>query len=175
MGLGICAEELSEVFELRDRYGYSVDGGNNLSDKSVVGWVCVLGWQTGITSVGFLAGTQIQGLLVLNDPTYVFKQWHGTLLVIAISVIAIIFNTVLVKQLPMVEGTILILHVFGFLAILIPLWVLAPRNSARDVFTVFSDGGNWGSMGLSTLIGSLSPALAFIGRLSNVFWRTCIC
>ncbi|KAA6414477.1 MAG: amino acid transporter [Lasallia pustulata] len=129
----------------------------------VTGWICVLGWQTGITSVAFLAGTQIQGLLVLNDPSYVFKQWHGTLLVIAISVIAIIFNTVLVKQLPMVEGTILMLHIFGFLAILIPLWVLAPRNSAKDVFTVFSDGGNWGSMGLSTLIGVLSPALAFIG------------
>ena len=72
----------------------------------------------------------------------------------------------LVKHLPMVEGLILILHVFGFFAILIPLWVLAPRNSAKAVFTEFTDGGNWNSMGLSTLIGILSPVFAFIGKLS---------
>lgn len=140
-----------------------------MSDMHVVGWVCVLGWQTGITSIGFLAGTQIQGLLVLNYPSYVYERWHGTLLVIAVSFIAVIFNTVFVKQLPMVEGVILVLHVFGFFAILIPLWVLAPHNSAKEVFTVFTDGGNWGSMGLSTLIGVLSPALSFIGRLPNGF------
>ena len=134
-----------------------------MSDMHIIGWVCVLGWQTGITSIGYLAGTQIQGLLVLNDSSYVFERWHGTLLLISISFVAIIFNTVFVRHLPMVEGLILILHVFGFFAIMIPLWVLAPRNSAKEVFTEFTDGGNWGSTGLSTLIGMLSPVFAFIG------------
>jgi amino acid transporter len=123
-----------------------------------------LGWQTGIASIGFLAGTQIQGLLVLNQATYNYERWHGTLLVIAVIIFAIIFNTLLVKRLPMVEGLILILHVFGFFAILIPLWVLAPRNPASKVFTEFTDGGEWGNMGLSCLIGMLSPVFAFIGE-----------
>ena len=140
-----------------------------MSNQYVVGWICVLGWQTGITSIAFLAGTQIQGLLVLNDSSYVFERWHGTLLVMAISFIAVIFNTLFVKHLPMVEGMILTLHVFGFFAILIPLWVLAPRNNAKVVFTEFTDGGNWGNKGLSTLIGMLSPVFAFIGTLSHPF------
>lgn len=122
-----------------------------------------MGWQTGITSIAFLAGTQIQGLLVLNYPTYVFHQWHGTLLVIAVSCFAVIFNTVAAKQLPMVEGLVLIMHVFGFFAILIPLWVLAPRNSASAVFTQFSDNGGWGNIGLSCLVGMLSPVFTLLG------------
>lgn len=127
-----------------------------------------MGWQTGITSVAFLAGTQIQGLLVLNYPdTYTFERWHGTLLVIAVSCFAVIFNTVAAKQLPMIEGLVLILHVFGFFAILIPLWVLAPRNSASDVFTQFSNSGGWSNLGLSCLVGMLSPVFTLLGKLTN--------
>ena len=51
----------------------------------------------------------------------------------------------------------------GFFAILVPLWVLAPRNTAEAVFTQFTDGGNWGSIGLSCLIGIFSPVFSFIG------------
>lgn len=122
-----------------------------------------MGWQTGIASVGFLAGTQIQGLLVLNYETYQFERWHGTLLVIAVSCFSVIFNTVAAKQLPLVEGLVLILHVFGFFAILIPLWVLAPRTSAKEVFTEFSDNGGWGNVGLSCMIGILSPVFTMLG------------
>lgn len=124
-----------------------------------------MGWQTGIASVSFLAGTQIQGLLVLNVAGYQFERWHGTLLVIAIASFSIIFNTVAARQLPMVEGLVLILHVFGFFAILIPLWVLAPRNSASVVFTQFSDNGGWGNIGLACLIGMLGPTFTLLGRL----------
>ena len=124
-----------------------------------------MGWQTGIASVSFLAGTQIQGLLVLNVDGYQFERWHGTLLVIAIASFSIIFNTVAARQLPMVEGLVLILHVFGFFAIMIPLWVLAPRNSASVVFTQFSDNGGWGNIGLACLIGMLGPTFTLLGRL----------
>ncbi len=128
------------------------------------GWICVMGWQTGITSIAFLAGTQIQGLLVLNNASYVFERWHGTLLVIAVSCFSVIFNTVAAKQLPMVEGLVLILHVFGFFAILIPLWVLAPRTPTSVVFTQFSNNGGWPSVGLSCLIGLLSPVFTLLGQ-----------
>ena len=59
------------------------------------GWTSVLGWQTGLASLAFLVGTMIQGLLVLDNSDYVFKNWHGTLLVIAITAFCIIFNTFL--------------------------------------------------------------------------------
>ena len=129
----------------------------------VTGWICVLGWQTGITSIAFLTASQIQSLLIINDASYDFQRWQGTLLITAISFFAIVFNTYLAKRLPLVEGIVLILHICGFFAILIPLWVLAPRSGASAVFTQFNNGGNWSEMGLSILIGMLSPVFAFIG------------
>ncbi|CAO2648275.1 Nn.00g075420.m01.CDS01 [Neocucurbitaria sp. VM-36] len=105
----------------------------------IVGWLCVLGWQVGNTTIAFLSSQQIQGLIILNNPDY------------------------LPQRLPTVELIVLILHLGGFFAILIPLWVCGERSSAKEVFTTFTDGGGWGSTGLSCLIGMLSPIFSFIG------------
>jgi choline transport protein len=129
----------------------------------LLGWLCVLGWQAGTGSACFLAGTEIQGLLVLNDPDYVYHRWHGTLLTIAVIGFCGIFNTFLAKRLPLVEGLVLILHILGFFAIMIPLWVFAPRSEASAVFTQFNDGGGWGSTGLASLVGILAPVVSLLG------------
>lgn len=122
-----------------------------------------MGWQCAIVSIAFLAGTIIQGLIVLNDPSYDFQRWHGTLLVVAITGFSIFFNTFLAKSLPMVEGLILILHVVGLFAIIIPLWVLAPRNNPRAVFTQFYNGGGWNSHVTSTMVGLSTTITSMIG------------
>lgn len=114
-------------------------------------------------SIAFLAGTIIQGLIILNDPTYVFERWQGTMLVIAITSFAIVFNTFLAKKLPMVEGLILIIHIVGLFAIVIPLWVLAPRNTAKAVFTEFSNGGGWSSTGTSVMVGLSTSIVSMLG------------
>jgi choline transport protein len=110
----------------------------------VVGWLGVLGWQTGVAFSGYTAGTQIQGrcgdgeisqstlnidadlhcqgLIVLNYPDYVFQRWHGTLLIIAVLAFSVFFNTFLAQRLALVEGIVLVLHVFGFFGIMITLW-----------------------------------------------------
>jgi choline transport protein len=110
----------------------------------------------------------IQGLLVLCNPNYVFKNWHGTLLVIAITAFCIIFNTFLAKRLPLVEKMVLIIHILGFFAVLIPLWVLAPRSSPSEVFTEFLNLGGWSSTGLAFMVGLLSPIYTLIGADSAV-------
>jgi amino acid transporter len=129
----------------------------------MLGWLCAMGWQCAIVSIAFLAGTIIQGLIVLNNPNYDFQRWHGTLLVIAITLFSIIFNTFLAKRLPFVEVLILILHVCGLFAIVIPLWVLAPRRSAKQVFTEFNNVGAWNSAGTATLVGFSTTITALIG------------
>ncbi|KAK5658294.1 hypothetical protein OQA88_2269 [Cercophora sp. LCS_1] len=134
----------------------------------ITGWVSVLGWQVGLASVAFLVGTMIQGLLVLNYPDYAFENWHGTLFVIAISSFCIIFNTFLAKKLPMVEGLILIFHVLGFFAVLIPLWVLGPRGDPKQVFTEFLNLGGWDTNGISFMVGLLAPVYTLIGADSAV-------
>jgi choline transport protein len=110
----------------------------------------------------------IQGLLVLNNVNYIPERWQGTLIVIAITAFCIIFNTFLAKKLPMVEGMVLIIHIVGFFAVLIPLWVLAPRNPAQEVFTEFLNLGGWNSNGLAFMVGLLSPVYTLIGADSAV-------
>lgn len=139
------------------------------STNRLKGWVSVLGWQIGLASLTFIVGTVIQGLIVLNNPhTYMFERWHGTLLVWAIIAFCIIFNSFLAVKLPMVEGTVLIIHVVGFFAVLIPLWTLAPRLSSSEVFTQVTNLGGWPSGGLSFMVGLLTPVYTLLGADSAV-------
>ncbi|KAK1144230.1 hypothetical protein N8T08_005643 [Aspergillus melleus] len=76
---------------------------------------------------------------------------------------SIFFNAFLARNLPMVEGLILILHVVGLFAIIIPLWVLAPRNNPRAVFTEFYNGGGWNSNASAMMVGLSTTITSMIG------------
>ncbi|KAH7124297.1 amino acid/polyamine transporter I [Dactylonectria macrodidyma] len=129
----------------------------------LIGWMCVLGWQTSCASSAFIAGTQIQGLVVLNYPNYIPEAWHGTLLSVAVAAFSVLFNTVLARKLPLIEALVLIIHIFAFFGIFVTLWVLSPRADAKAVFTEFTDGGGWGSLGGSTLVGIIAGVLPLLG------------
>ena len=73
------------------------------------------------------------------------------------------FNTFLVKKLPLVEGIVLIVHIFGFFGVIITLWVLGPRGNAHDVFTTFNNYGGWSSDGLSAVVGILAVMIPLLG------------
>lgn len=108
------------------------------------------------------------GVIAINFPdTYDYHPWHCTLLVIGIAFIAIIFNTFLAQKLPLIEGIILIFHVFGFFAVLIPLWVMAPLNTPKEVFESVVDRGGWGNNGLACLVGLAAPIFALIGESAS--------
>ncbi|KAG7004718.1 hypothetical protein G7Y79_00024g056680 [Physcia stellaris] len=126
-------------------------------------WVLATGWQGAVVGLSFMVGTIIQGLLTLNNPNYVPQPWHGTLLVIAVVAFAIIFNTSLAKKLPLVEGIILLMHVAGVFAIVIPLLVLSPRNDARTALLHFDNGGNWPTMGVAFMVGLLTSLSSMLG------------
>jgi hypothetical protein len=98
-----------------------------------------------------------------NTGRYCFEAWHATLLTIAIMLFAIFFNTFLAVRLPFVEGCILILHLAGFFAVFIPMWVLSPRGKASDVLLNFENNGGWPTTGLSSMIGLTAPLTALIG------------
>lgn len=99
---------------------------------------------------------------MLNYPGYVFEAWHGTLLMIAISLFAVFFNTVLARKLPIVEGIVLVVHICAFIGIIVTLLVRAPRSDAAAVFCAFADAG-WHSWGGSTLIGITAGILPLVG------------
>ncbi|KAK2877814.1 hypothetical protein FQN49_001171 [Arthroderma sp. PD_2] len=129
----------------------------------IIGWLCVLGWQSGTAASCFLAGTEIQGLVILNYENYTPQRWHGSLMTIAVITLCALFNTVLAKRLPLIEGVVLILHVAGFFAILIPLWILAPRSTSKEVWTTVEDAQGWGSKGVASLVGIITPVVSLIG------------
>lgn len=106
--------------------------------------------------------------MALNDDNYVAQPWHVTLMIIAVGAIAILFNTFFAKKLPLIEGIILIIHVFGFFGILVPLWALAPRQTPEAVFTQFQNAYGWPSQGLACLVGIIGPIYSLIGPDSAV-------
>ncbi|EXJ56541.1 hypothetical protein A1O7_06885 [Cladophialophora yegresii CBS 114405] len=129
----------------------------------LVGWLAAIGWQVYLAGVAFMVGSVIQGLIALNVEGYVWHAYHGTLLSIAAIVFSIAFNTFLAPHLPLIEGTVLILHLAGLFAIIIPLWVMAPRANAHDALLVFTNFGGWSTTGLSAMIGLTTPLSVLIG------------
>ena len=134
-----------------------------MSHVVIIGWLLAVGWQGSVVGLSFLAGTIIEGLITLNNANYVSQRWHGTLLVIAVVVFAIIFNTSLAKKLPYIEGVVLLIHIVGLFVTVVPLWVLAPRNSARVALLEFTNGGGWPTMGVSFMIGLLTSLGSMLG------------
>ena len=129
----------------------------------VTGWLAITNWIANLTSAVWFCGTMVQGLLVLNYPLYVYERWHGTLLLFAFLLSAVIMNTLLGRVFPHIEGFALALHVAGFFAILIPLVSLAPKGSPSFVFSQFTDAGGWNSSGLAWFIGLIGSNLPFVG------------
>ncbi|ERF74073.1 hypothetical protein EPUS_08121 [Endocarpon pusillum Z07020] len=134
----------------------------------LTGWLCTLGWQTALSSGAFIVGTILQGLITLHVSTYEPQPWHGTLMTMAVGCGVVVFNTCFAKKLPFVEGLLLMLHVVGLFAIIIPLWVLAPRNNTKAVFTEFTNNGGWSTNGVSFMIGLLPLVLSVLGFDSSV-------
>ncbi|EIT82960.1 amino acid transporter [Aspergillus oryzae 3.042] len=129
----------------------------------LTGWLTVIGWQATFATSCFLSGTLIQGLIVLTNSSYEPKNWHGTLLFWAVAVFSVGINSVGGNLLPRFEGLILILHILGFFAILIPLTYMADHSSAQEVFTHFLNLGEWPTQGLSFFIGLVGCVFAFAG------------
>lgn len=129
--------------------------------------MCVIGWQAAMATVALATTQQLQGLITLVMPSYMAQGWHGTLFSIAITFFAITFNTVFANQLPLIEVIGLILHVAGFVAFVVVLWVMAPHSHPKAVWTQFEDTSGWGSNGLSTLVGILGPIVTLIGSDSS--------
>lgn len=123
-----------------------------------------IGWQGSVVGLSFAAGTIVQGLLILNRPSYAPQQWHGTLLVIAMVSFAIVFNTAIAKQLPIVQTLLLVLHLVGVFAIIVPVLVMAPtKNSARAALLDFHNEGGWPTMGTATMVGLLTALSSMLG------------
>jgi amino acid transporter len=129
----------------------------------ITGWVTLIGWQATTAAQAFLAGQIMQSvILVLNDD-YSGKPWQAMLFGWAVLAFAVVINTVGSKTLAHFEGMILILHLLGFFAILVPLVYLSPHNDPA-IFTKIINSGGWSTQGLSWMVGMPSTIFCLVGK-----------
>ncbi|KAK4896490.1 hypothetical protein LTR27_005706 [Elasticomyces elasticus] len=139
-------------------------GGKNSKFLSyIVGWLAALGWQALIATTAYSAAVLILSMAAIYHPGYTMQNWHQSLLMIGIGLIGTIMNTFGAKRLPLLEGVVFVLHVFGWFAVIIPLWVLAPKASSSEVFGTFSNFGGWSTTGAAVFVGSITATGSFAG------------
>ncbi|CAD6574116.1 MAG: hypothetical protein ASARMPREDX12_006387 [Alectoria sarmentosa] len=76
---------------------------------------------------------------------------------------AVFVNTVIGRLLPRVEGFILVVHVLGFFAIILPLIFFGQHQDASEVFGTFLNNGYFPTKGLSFMVGIVGTAFPFLG------------
>ena len=119
--------------------------------------------------VCFLEGTIIQGLILLNDDTYIPEPYQGTLLAWAVLALPLLCNIFARKVLAPLEIIGGILHIALFVVFIVVLVVMSPRSTSNFVFATTTTGlSGWSSPGIQWCVGLLSgafPLAAFDGVL----------
>jgi len=104
----------------------------------IVGWLCCLGWLAGVPACGLQLSGIVQEMVNLAFPEAKYDlAWQATLTVFLFIILTVGFNMFFAQHLPLAEGIVLFLHVFGFFAFLLTFWILADHAPAKDVFTNF--------------------------------------
>lgn len=119
---------------------------------------------------GVIVGDLIRHSVVVyhHDSQQIHSQWVPTLLAIGTIILAAFFNIYLARIFPLFEGIVLFIHLAGWAAVVVTLWIMSPRAAASETLLSFANGGGWSSAGASTLIGVLTPLSALVGYDSAV-------
>lgn len=128
-----------------------------------IGWLTSIAWIAVLATGSVFVGTIWQGLIILDNDSYQPQKWQGTLLCWAVLAVAVFINTVVSGLLPMIEGIILVLHVLGFVAVIVPLVYLSPHGSAASVFKTVLNEGGWPTQGMSYCVGFIGNVATFVG------------
>ncbi|KAL9134507.1 MAG: hypothetical protein Q9175_004309 [Cornicularia normoerica] len=129
----------------------------------ITGWLTSIAWIAVLATGSVFVGTIWQGLIILDNDSYKPQKWQGTLLCWAVLAVAVFINTVVSGLLPMIEGIILMLHVLGFVAVIVPLVYLSPHGSAASVFKTVLNEGGWPTQGISYCVGFIGNVATFVG------------
>ncbi|KAH8429863.1 uncharacterized protein LDX57_007535 [Aspergillus melleus] len=170
IGTGCCFVLLAELSSMAPTSGGQYHWCAMLAPPScmkflsyITGWLTVIGWQSAFASTAFLSGTEIQGAAILAHERYNAEPYQGTLIMWASIALALGVNLVGGKLLPRLENLVLVLHILGFLAILIPLTYMSDHKTAKEVFTTWTNEGGWSSNGIVFFLGMQGGIFAFAG------------
>ncbi|KAK4631191.1 hypothetical protein CLAFUW4_02390 [Fulvia fulva] len=74
-----------------------------------------------------------------------------------IALVAVMFNTVLVRKLPVFEFIILILHIAAYIAFEVVLLSMGPQSTRQEVFEQWENANRWPSLPTAVLVGIIAP------------------
>ncbi|GAB7356825.1 hypothetical protein MBLNU459_g7703t2 [Dothideomycetes sp. NU459] len=126
------------------------------------GWMSVLSWQAGTASSPLLIAGMIQSLVSVNNENYDYTDPKTTAIGVPITFFVLFLNVYCARYMPLMQNLMLILYIVGFVVILITMLVLSPRIGFGAIFTEFENTGGWSSMGLSMMVGQITPIFAFL-------------
>jgi amino acid transporter len=135
----------------------------------IIGWLTSLAWIATVATESLFAGEMLQGLVVLDYPTYISTRWQGTLLTWAVALVSTFVNAVIPSMLPRIEIGTVVFHVAGFVVIIALLWHYTPSyHNAEFVFRTSLNEGGWPTQGLSYCVGFLGNVATFVGADASV-------
>jgi amino acid transporter len=135
----------------------------------IIGWLTSLAWIATVATESLFAGEMLQGLVVLDYPTYIPTRWQGTLLTWAVALVSTFVNAVIPSMLPRIEIGTVVFHVAGFVVIIALLWHYTPSyHNADFVFRTSLNEGGWPTQGLSYCVGFLGNVATFVGADASV-------
>ena len=88
---------------------------------TISGWLVIAAWQALLAGCSYLGANMIIALISMNNPNYSPQNWHGTLLLWALTIFGVSLNAFANALIPKFELVVLVLHIAGFFAVLIPL------------------------------------------------------
>ena len=103
----------------------------------------------------------------MTHPGYEPKHWHTVLLFWVAIGFAVFVNAVIGRLLPRVEGVILVVHILGFFAVILPLIFFGEHKDASEVFGTFMNRGDLPNQGLSFMVGIVGTAFPFLGKYAS--------
>ncbi|TWU77414.1 hypothetical protein ED733_006447 [Metarhizium rileyi] len=138
-------------------------GPRKMAAAFFTGWISVGGQVILTASAAFAAGLQIQALIVLNSDGYIPTRWQGMLLYWSVLVYASVLNIYGMRVMPHVNILSGVIHVTGFVGILVTLAVMTKKTTSRVVFVDVVNRSGWDNDGVSWLVGLISAVYPFLG------------
>lgn len=128
------------------------------------GWLSSLCWQSFVASDCLYAAQLLFSLVSMQNPDFEVKNWYEALTAMLIVILVTAVNTWGVRKLAMLENIFVTLHVAGFVIVLVAVAVTGEKQTAREAFLEFYDGGGYPSVGLAVMVGQVAAMWNVLGQ-----------
>lgn len=128
------------------------------------GWMSSLGWVASYAGGIYSCAQLLQVAVNLVWADNVMTGWQIFLVVLALMVVTIVFNTLGAGILPALEVASLVGHTVGLVVFVGVFWAMCrPLNGAREVFAGFENNSGWRDYGAACLVTQVSIIWSMLG------------